>query len=207
MIKKIPCVSNDTLVLTLKIEETRLKVKQEEKIVEQVKLKTEETKLEQLKLVQPQTTITVNNNMNTFNININNFNELDNPKLTGKEARRLYADDMQKMIQNIFEHQYNSPNTPNNKCIKHVDKNKFLVKMNNEGKPMKFDELRSTLLGNYKMALDDILGEFYPTEFNARRYDCLSEKAADKYEDSVEYAHNIRNTGKVKKILQTAVSN
>ena len=189
---------NKTLLLTIKIEETRLKT-------EQAKLQTEKTKLEQLRLSNQITTTNISGDQNnTFNISINNINNLVNPKLTVEEAKRLYTDDMQKLIQNVFKHQYASD--VSNKCVKHLNKNQFLVKMDDKAKQLKFDELRSTILTNYKNALDDVLGIYYPTEFNSRRYSCLSETQADKYEDSVKYTHNTRNNGILKKSLQSAVS-
>jgi hypothetical protein len=69
------------------------------KVLSKINIKTEELKLKHTKLIKKNVNI-------TFNINVNNMNNLTNNVLSVSTARRLFSKDIPKLIQNILKHQY-----------------------------------------------------------------------------------------------------
>jgi hypothetical protein len=219
MNKKTKCVNNESLKLIIQLEQTKLELAQttlqtknasivEKKLDLLVKDKEkdiEEIKLKQLKVSNKSQSTGGNVNINnfTFNVNVHNIDKMPKCNMTIEEANKLYSDDITQLIQNVLRFHYSS--TSDNKCIKHLDKNKFLVKMNNTTKQVKYGDIRETILKNYTSLADKAACDYYPSDYNKRHWvQSLSEDVSNKYRDSIKFTKNPRNNGIVNKSLQKA---
>ena len=205
--RKIQCNNkNDELLLHIRIEE--LKLQQEQEKTRQIILTNVN-----YKNIKPQiiTQIIDNNiifNNPNFNITINNINNLDLHNMTIEEARNNYNPDILKMISNIFKHQYNSDDEDlkNNKCIK-LDNNKYIIKIDDDQKKVKFSEIRYIILDNFKKLIISTIDNFYPSDRRIEEVaDYLTKEIIDKYENSVDFTYNVRNSGLINKALKSVVA-
>jgi hypothetical protein len=101
-------------------------------------------------------------NQSVFNININNIENLDAHQLVFEEALRAHSKNITEIIQNIYEHQYNSleEDLKNNRCLKLAPDNEYFVKTGGITKKVKFSDIRSQVLKNYDYAVDTTVSRF-----------------------------------------------
>lgn len=156
------------------------------------------------------TTHIYGNQVNIFNIDVKTIINLMPHEMIKTEVIENYTSDTLTLIGNLLSHQYNSIDSElvNNKCIKSIrnSKNNYYVKTALGTKKMNFSEIRTTVIENYRKLVDAAVGKYYPTERRlTEMHEYISKEILLKYEDSIKFAHNTRNTGLLNKQLYQAV--
>jgi hypothetical protein len=212
--RKFPCGDRrELLQLELKIEEektirTNAVIKLEE---EKNKGKILEMKQQNIVAGRDVNNGTIENqieNQFVFNININNIENLDSHQLLFVEALKAHSKNITQIIQNIYEHQYNSleEELQNNKCIKVASDNEYFVKTGGITKKVKFSDIRDQVLKNYDYAIDTTVSSFVePVDATIYKENTMPLDKLKDFEKSLSYVNNIRNNGIIDKLLKRAV--